>query len=1009
MSDETILREEILKQFVVLLEAEGPASPAVTALLRTHPFLRDELSELDAAKESLRPEDGSEPLRPGDMVGSFRIERLIGRGGMGAVYRATDTVLRRAVAVKVVLDDRPETRLRFLREARLAAALHHDHIVPVHQVGEADGKPFIVMPLLEGESLADRLRREGMLPVAEAARIAAEIADGLAAAHVRGLIHRDIKPANLWLEGERGRARILDFGLARGQGEESLTRTGAVVGTPAYMSPEQVDGGTLDGRSDLFSLGSVLYRMLAGRDAFQGATMSAILRAVGQEQPAPLPSSVPRPLAALVMRMLAKKPEDRPADARAVADALRATEPAPLRRRFPWIAAAACLAAGAGLAWWAMRPGTPDAKAPPSPPLAVASVLDRLTPEIPEPRYPWHPPELVRVIGDERGALWHQMMTGAGRNLIPTPDGKHLLTMFGDTLDARTLLFAERHRFLSKGIVVAFHPRNRSQALYPDGRLWDFSMPEPRLVAKLPDLRPLGPHPHAVFSRDGAWLAGLCGSKAILWRLPPGGDPRKELAWEDGSALDATSIDFSPDGKRMASVRGNGGRVAVYDLADAGPTEAVSLPMKPPVNGVRFLSNGLLLVTQPTAKAVTAWDVGAKPPRAAHTLDNLRFAVAGLCPLPGQRAFVLLPYYESCGIVEADADGLRLWPQPIPLPGVPWCAATSCSSVDGKALFLGNREGTLRRHEIGGEPGLANLTLNVDWLGPPPLVSTDGSSLLLFRKDSKLILYPFRNGKADMLPGQDWEQPVCAMTGGFLAQEREGKTWRIGLGEQAPVPLENAAGMLPLAASLDGSTMACLTAAETLRIVRRSPPASWDLGKSAREAVIRFSPDGKRCVLGPVGAPQPGGPVVRVLDLTAKDLQTEATYAVPDLESAAIRPDLAEIAHWDRGDLIQFRDARNGKERPPAITTQGYPECLDYSPDGRWLLVSSTGGVGKVFKIAGGFMSKVAIWNARTRRLVKQWDFPGAAHARFAPDGRHILTRNANGTVYVLRYDPSRP
>ena len=205
-------------------------------------------------------------------LGCYRVLKVLGHGGMGVVFEAEDPQLRRKVALKAMLPTlaASETaRKRFLREAQTAAAIEHDHIVPIFQVGEDRGVPFIAMPLLKGEPLDRRLLRESRLPLSEVIRIGRETAAGLAAAHKKGLIHRDIKPANLWLE-ETGRVKILDFGLARAAADSGqLTQSGAIIGTPAYMAPEQVDGKTLDARCDLFSLGCVLYRLSTGELPFQ--------------------------------------------------------------------------------------------------------------------------------------------------------------------------------------------------------------------------------------------------------------------------------------------------------------------------------------------------------------------------------------------------------------------------------------------------------------------------------------------------------------------------------------------------------------------------------------------------------------------------------------------------------------------------------------------------------------------------------------------------------------------
>jgi hypothetical protein len=277
--------------------------------------------------EFLRPPEAPDEV---GRLGGFRVLRRLGAGGMGIVFEAEDPALGRRVALKVMQPARAasaEHRQRFLREARAAAALQHDHVVPIHLVGEDNGVAYIVMPLLRGETLEDRLAREGALPVAEVLRLSREAAEGLAAAHAAGQVHRDVKPANIWLEEGTGRVKLLDFGLARtAEGDVVRTREGALLGTPAYMSPEQADGLTVTERSDLFSLGCVLYRAATGRPPFGGATVTAVLRAVADHQPAPpheVNPAVPPPLSDFIMRLLAKSPEDRPDGAAAVARALR--------------------------------------------------------------------------------------------------------------------------------------------------------------------------------------------------------------------------------------------------------------------------------------------------------------------------------------------------------------------------------------------------------------------------------------------------------------------------------------------------------------------------------------------------------------------------------------------------------------------------------------------------------------------------------------------------------------
>ncbi len=267
-------------------------------------------------------------------LGPYVVRKVLGVGAMGVVFEAEDSQLKRPVALKVMkpsLAAFEEYHRRFLREARLAAAIDHDHIVTIYQVGE-DGKvPYLAMKLLQGETLEDRLNAiVGGLAPEETMRMGREVAEGLDAAHARGLIHRDIKPANIWLEKGRDRVKILDFGLACGTADDGrFTQAGAVIGTPAYMSPEQANSEECDARCDLFSLGSVLYRASTGELPFGGKDTLSVLSALASKTP-PAPHtiipSVPRPLSDLIMRLMSKDRAKRPQTARDVVIALERIE-----------------------------------------------------------------------------------------------------------------------------------------------------------------------------------------------------------------------------------------------------------------------------------------------------------------------------------------------------------------------------------------------------------------------------------------------------------------------------------------------------------------------------------------------------------------------------------------------------------------------------------------------------------------------------------------------------------
>ncbi len=258
-------------------------------------------------------------------LGRYDIERVIGQGGMGVVFRAYDSELHRVVAVKVLakhLSLTAAARQRFAREARTAAAVLHPNVLPIHDVEAAGPTPYLVMQYVSGASLQLRVDRDGPLTALEAMRIAKQTAEALAAAHHQGLIHRDVKPANILLEDGTHRVVLGDFGLARTSDEASLTRTGIVAGTPHYMSPEQAHGETVSPRSDLFAVGSVMYFMLTGQPPFRGESAMAVLHCVCTKPHAPLRSlnpCVPKELADLIDRLLCKKPTGRPASAQLVA------------------------------------------------------------------------------------------------------------------------------------------------------------------------------------------------------------------------------------------------------------------------------------------------------------------------------------------------------------------------------------------------------------------------------------------------------------------------------------------------------------------------------------------------------------------------------------------------------------------------------------------------------------------------------------------------------------------
>jgi serine/threonine protein kinase len=353
---------------ILLQEHKGDVEPVPSLVERILAWSRPggvPTPEGPASNQSQEPSPALTPfLQPAQQadeigrLGKYRILARLGQGGMGIVFHAEDTRLCRSVALKVM---KPElaalasARARFLREARAMAAIDHLHVVPVYEADEVNVAtlciPYLAMPLLKGQPLT-RWLAQGPLAVAEAVRVARETAEGLAAAHAAGLIHRDIKPSNLWLEhftppgqpqqpspdtADPARAlfrvKVLDFGLARaGAADRELSSSGTVLGTPAYMAPEQADGQELDARADLFSLGCVLYEMLTGKRPFAGSSNLQLFQQLATHHP-PAPHTlqphIPTELSNLVVQLLAKEPARRPASTDEVVERLRNLEQPP--------------------------------------------------------------------------------------------------------------------------------------------------------------------------------------------------------------------------------------------------------------------------------------------------------------------------------------------------------------------------------------------------------------------------------------------------------------------------------------------------------------------------------------------------------------------------------------------------------------------------------------------------------------------------------------------------------
>jgi Tol biopolymer transport system component/predicted Ser/Thr protein kinase len=495
----------------------------------------------------------------GQTISHYQILEKLGEGGMGVVYRARDTHLDRAVAIKLLRREAvadADRKRRFVQEAKTASALNHPGIITIYDIDSAAGVDFIAMEYVEGRTLDHSIGPKGA-PLGEALKYAIEIADALAAAHAAGIVHRDLKPGNIMITA-KGHVKVLDFGLAKLTerfdndpsapteilgGAAPQTEEGVIVGTIVYMSPEQAEGKKIDRRSDVFSFGAVLYEIVTGRRPFQGQTKLSTLTAILHQEPPPpseMNPSVPREFERILTRCLRKDPDRRFQHMDDVKVALQEVkeesesglairQPLPPRRTqpWPWLAAAAfvLLAAGAGLAWWLLRPSAP---APPA-------ALTRLTSDA---GLTWEPAlspdgKLLAYSSDRSGEgnldIWVQQVAGG-----------EPIRLTRDAADEREPTFS------SDGSRIAYRSDREGGGIYVVPALGG----ESRLLAKD------GHRPR--FSPDDNWIAYWAGHRGSgdptapgtsrIYVAPASGGPSRQLQPEFAVARDPA---WSPDGKRL--------------------------------------------------------------------------------------------------------------------------------------------------------------------------------------------------------------------------------------------------------------------------------------------------------------------------------------------------------------------------------------------------------------------------------------------------------------------------
>jgi Tol biopolymer transport system component len=816
----------------------------------------------------------------------YRIERELGRGGMAIVYHAQDLKHGRPVAMKVL---RPELAAalgheRFLQEIKIAANLHHPHILPLYDSGEGGGLLYYVMPLAEGESLRKRLEREKQLAIDEALQVAREVADALSYAHRHGVIHRDIKPENILLES--GHAVVADFGIARAidvAGGERLTETGIALGTPTYMSPEQAGGEKdLDGRSDLYSLGCVLHEMLAGQPPFTGPTVESLVQ---QHLSAPPPSvtairpSVPGWVTAALERCLAKTPADRfnpvaqfgeAISPGAAVTATGAQSPRRTRER-RWLVLGAVAAALIITIAVVLDRGTTG---------AIAISTSNMRPVTSEPGLEYQPAispdgqEVAYVSGSIRNlrlALRSTGEVGGGLRLGEEVEGSHWLPRW--TPDSSAVAFM--------ACVGGF----AGSAGFGEPCDW-------KVVGKLGGSARSAGFPWSgsrwAWSRDGKRVAFAVGDSIFAYSVE---DRETELLGLHPTNMANHSLAWSPDGRLIAYASDNewwrrtvNVRNASVWILDAGGGEPVpvtdhdhmslSPQWLPDSRHLLFVSN------RDGARGVYVIEVGPEGPRGRPrmipgVLDPHSISVSA----DGRRlAYARFPAQQNVWSIPISDSGVVSIDDAVPVTTLNQVVESHDISPDGEwIVFNSNIHGDMDLYRQRLDGGSQHLVADIPGNEFAPRWSPDGTEVVFYGGTGsvrQVFVVPVEGGTPEQLSalggnelnpvlGPVWSPDGLAIayqsTGpAALGRDGEGRTpasriWIVsrsvpGGPWSAPVPLANLKNCLFPDWHPDGSSLACWHLPDGLVRVSRSGDVRqrYDLGGIWATVSPHFSPDGER-------------------------------------------------------------------------------------------------------------------------------------------------------------------